>query len=334
MKPAARIELNGKDVTTRFIGTGGALISLTITDEAGVASDTLELELDGYTVDAESKNRKINAAPTIDADIKIWLGYEPEPVYMGAFKVSSWSKRGPLRSLSVSAKAAEMTKEIKSSKTRSHHDTTLGAIVTKIANEHKLTPVIDKALADRKISHVDQQTESDMSFLSRLAKRNGAVFKLSDSKLIFTAKGSKKLPSGKDKPTIELKQSQLTDWEFTSEERGHYKAVKAAYMDRAKGKRVYVTAGSGQPCHRDKHIYGTAAEATAAARATLGDLNRGKLTGELNMPGNPAMFAETLVSVDMGDADVDGLYFVKSVTHTFSASGYTTTASLETDGSK
>lgn len=321
MKPAARIVLNGRDVTAKW---ASVLVSLTVTDEAGVKSDTVEIELD---------NREGFAAPPINAEVQIWLGYEPRPKYIGRFKVDSWTKRGPTRTMTISAKAAELTSEIKATKTRSHHDTTLGAIVKKIAGEHGLVPVIDGPLAARAVPHIDQQTESDMGFLSRLARRNGATFKLADGKVIFTAKGSKKLPSGGNKPRVAIRTSQLSTWEARSEERGGHKSVKCAYMDHAKGERVYVEAGGGKPCHRDKRLYGSKAEAQAAADATLGDLTRGKVTVDIDGPGNPDLFAEALVAIDVGDPEVNGEYLAKSVTHTFSASGYTTSASLETEGS-
>jgi phage protein D len=54
--------------------------------------------------------------------------------------------------LKVSAKSAELTTEIKGSKTRSWHDTTVKAIVGKIAGEHGLGTAIDAQVGARRSS--------------------------------------------------------------------------------------------------------------------------------------------------------------------------------------
>jgi len=322
--PTARITVNGKEISTRLVGQSGALVSMTVTDEAGIKADTLTLEID---------NTKGFPAPPIDAEIKAWLGYEPEPVYMGSFKVDQWTKRGSPKILSVNAKAADFTSDIKSTKTRSHHATTVGAIVRKIAAEHGLTAQVDARIGARVIAHIDQQTESNLGFLSRLAKRNGATFKLADGKIIFAAKGSKKLPSGANKTAVVITPDMVSDdWSVAEGQRGAHKSVKCAWVDHATGRRHYETAGSGKPCHRDKHLYASEAEAKAAAQSKLGDLTRGVRTADFEGPGNPALFAEALVTLKGFDPDADGDFLVKTVSHSFSSSGFRTSVTLETEG--
>jgi phage protein D len=324
VRPAARLVIDGRDVSTAVFGEAGVLVSLTINDEAGLKSDTLEIELD---------DREGFKAPPKGAEIKVWLGYEPSPVYMGRFTVDTWSKRGPARTLSISAKAAEMTTEVRSAKSRSFDQETVGGIVTKLAGEHRLTAVIDPALASIAVAHIDQQNESDLHFLSRLARRVGATFKLADGKAIFAKRGSSTLPSGGEKASIILTPAMTGMWEATSADRGNYKAVKASYMDHAAGKRVSVTAGSGKPEHRDRKLYATKAEAEAAAAAQLGDLNRGQVQFEAQeCPGLPSVFAEALIKAEGFDPDVDGEFLIKSVSHTLDSGGYRTSISMETKG--
>lgn len=157
MKPAARLTINGQDAQPELLRR---LVSLTLHDEAGVKADTLELVLDGAGDVAPPPN---------GAEIRVWLGYEPTPADMGRFRVNDWTLAGPAKTITVRAVAADLTSEIKATKTRSHHDTTLGDIVRKIAGEHRLAVEIDADLASQRIEHIDQQTESDMGFLSRLA---------------------------------------------------------------------------------------------------------------------------------------------------------------------
>lgn len=323
MIPAARILVNGKDLFKLLEKNKGELISVTVNDEAGVVSDSVEIEID---------NPAGNGAPPVGSEIQVWLGYEPEPKYMGRYKVNTWTKTGPLRTIRIVATAAELTTAIKAQKDRDFHEMTLGEIVEKIAGEHGLGVAMDAALAARPIEHIDQQDESDMAFLTRLAKRNGAIFKVGDGKIVFTAKGSRTLPSGKQKPRVAVKASDVSSWEAHADERGGFRSAKATYYERDQGKRIAVTAGSGAPALRIRELYATEAEAKAAAEAKLGELTRGRLTVEINGPGNPDLFAEGLVGVVFGDSDVDGDYLAKGVRHSYSSSGFTTEATLESVG--
>jgi hypothetical protein len=317
------VVLDGKDITPRLLDKEGKkrLVSLTVTDEAGVKSDAVELVID---------NREGFPAPAKGAIMQVWLGYEPSPAYMGKFRVDEWTKSGPPNILTVSAKSAELTTEIKGHKTRSHHQTTVGAIVRKIAGEHGLGVMIDSEVAARPIDHVDQQSESDLNFLSRLARQNGAVFKLADGKVRFVKKG--KTASGSAKKAVTIKPGDVSTWSVTESERGGFKCVKAQWHDHDAGKRKSVTSGSGKPVHRLKHVYRTEAEAKAAASSAMGDLKRGKRDGNLHMPGKPDLMAEADVTLSGFDSDADGTYTAKSVSHSFSSGGYTTEVTLEVGG--
>lgn len=318
--PAARLEFDGRDVSTDIFGEGGCLVSLTITDEAGLQADSIQIELD---------DREGFKPPAKGSLIKVWLGWEPSPRYMGAYKVDEWVKRGPVRMLSVTARAAELTTSIRAAKTRSWHEKTLGQIAQQIARDHGLTATVDATVAAVAIGHIDQQHESDLGFLSRLARRNGATFKLADGKLLLAAKGSSKLPSGAEKPTLTLKPGMVGSWTATSQGRGNYKSVTCAYMDHATGRRRTVTSGSGAPKHRDRRLYGSQGEAREAAKAQLGDQARGQMMVETEAPGMPDVFADADARITDFDVDVDGVYRIKTVSHALDAGGYRTSLSLE-----
>lgn len=317
MTPAYRIEIDGKDFTEQW---GKRLMSLVITDEAGIKSDTLEVEFDG---------RDKIKAPKVGAKIKVWLGYAPTPVLRGQYVIDEWTLAGPLRTLRISAKAAELTSTIRAAKTRAFDNKTLGAIVNQIAADHGLTAQVDSELASIQIAHIDQANESDLGFLSRLAKRNGGTFKLADGKVMMAKKGGSNLPSGKAKASIAMTPDMVSTWSFTQGKRGEYKTVSASYMDHAKGKRVSVKAGSGEPKHRIRTLYGSKAEAEAAAKAELGAYTRGQGTFEVDGPGIPTVFAEAIVEAEGFDPDVDGGYLVKSVRHSLEGGGYSTSISME-----
>ena len=316
MTPAARITINGvnkPDLLAR-------LVSMTLTDEAGVKADTLEIELDA---------RDGVTAPRVGTEMKIYLGYAPTPTYRGRYRVVSWEKEGPPAVLRVHATAADLTDEIKARKMRSWHATTVGAIVKAIAAQHGLTAVVAPSVSADVVPHIDQQTESDMSFLTRLAKRHGAIFKVGSGRLLFGPKGSKALADGTPKTQVALKPADLSHWSLKYQARGNYKSVKTTYVDATTGKHVTVTAGTGKPAHRDPRRYGSKAAAQAAAKAGLGDLMRSRLEADIEGAGNPALYPDGLIALSGFDPDADGEYLAKTVTHTFSGDGYKTSVHME-----
>jgi phage protein D len=323
MTPGARVHIDGKDITSRLIDKDRRkpLVSITITDEPGIKSDTCEIVLD---------LREPFAPPPKGSEFEVWIGYEPEPARMGRFRVDSWSKSGPPKILTISATSAELTSAIKETKTRSYHEKTVASIVEEIAGRHGLETSIDAEVGAGFVEHIDQSGESDMGFLTRLAKRSGASFKVADRKVLFSKKGSLALPSGASKPVIVIKPEDVSTWSISSGERGGHKSVICYWHDHDGGRRHGVTAGSGKPAHRDKRTYATEAEARAAAGAQLGELARGKKTGSVECVGNPALFADGAIELQGFDPDADGQYFAKTVTHNFSGSGYTTSVSFET----
>lgn len=323
MTPAARLVYAGQDISTKLMQNGGPLISLVVTDEAGIKSDTVEIEFD---------DRERLPSPTKGAEIKVWLGYEPEPVYMGRFAVDEWERRGPVRTLRISAKAAALTTAIRAAKSRSWHDLDLGDIVDTIAGEHGLQVKMHDEMRAIHLDHIDQQSESDLGFMTRLAKRSGATFKLADGNLIFAKKAAKTLPSGQEKEKIELRPGDVSTWSATDCARGECGSVICFWMDRDAGKRTKVVVGEGDPAHQDRKLYATEAEALAAAQAQFGTLNRGQKRIEIDGPGNPAVYAEAMLSLRNFDQDVDGEYIVKGVRHSLDEGGFLTSIHVEVGG--
>lgn len=323
-RPSARIVANGVDVTTKLIDPKTQrriLVSLTITDEPGVKADMLELVIE---------EREPFAVPPIGSDIEVWLGYEPAPVRMGRYRLDDWTRSGPPNLLKLSAKSADLTTAIKASKVRSWHDTTVGAIVERVAGEHGLKPVIDQAIASQPIKHLDQNNESDVAFMSRLAGRQGAMFKVDDGRLLFVEAASRTIPDGRAKPIAVIRPVDVATWSVTESERGGHKSVVTQWHDHKAGKRKSVKAGSGKPEHREKQVYSTEAEARAAAEAKLGALTRGKREGNFEGVGNPALYAGNVIRLEGFHPECDGDFYAKTVTHTFDSGGYRTSATLET----
>lgn len=348
--PAARIDLDGIDITANLIPApfglplegGGVviptgfgfgantapLISLTVTDNEGEKSDSVELEISNRDGDIP--------APKKGAKMKVWLGYADSGlVYMGEFVVDEWTKKNPPRTIQVSAKSAGFTTDIKAPKSRSYHDKTVEEIYQQVAGKHKLGTKVHRDLGKIKIQHIDQSKESDANFLTRLAKRVGGTFKLANSTAILNKPGSGQLPGGDEAPTFDLRESDVSDWSATGSARGAYKSASAEWQDTKKGERQTTVEGEGKPRFRDRRLYKSEEEARAAIKGTLDGLKRGKVTLSINMPGKPEIFAGSMVNAQFDDADVDGPFSTKTATHTLDDNGLKTALSCESkDGGK
>ncbi|WP_315741066.1 phage late control D family protein [Bradyrhizobium sp. SZCCHNR1093] len=356
MTPAARVVLGGRDITANLIPApfgmpllgggvgipgglipaigngGGPLLSLTIQDNEGKKSDSCELELD---------NHEYIPSPGKGSKLQVWLGFVESGInFMGSYQIDSWTKKGRPKIMTVSAKAAGLTTEIKAPKSRSYHEKSIEEIVQYIAGRNGLRAIVAGELGSIKPGHLDQSNESDLNFLTRLAGRVGGNFKLANDTVIFNKAGSGQLPSGGAAPTFMLTETGQTDWDCTGSTRGDYESVEAAWHNIKKGEREWVKAsgaggGSGGrngPKHRVRKLFKTKEEAEAQAKATKGALARGKKVFAASFVGRTEIFAGAGLTAVGFDPDCDGSYTIKSAIHTLNSSGLKTRISCETAG--
>lgn len=321
MQVAFKIVVDGKaDITSKI---ADRLVELEIIDRAGVKSDRLTLVLDDRDAVME--------IPRTGAKLAVWLGYVGQQlVKIGQYAVDGVELSGPLRTMTISANAADMTGGIKAPKERSFHKVKFGDLVKKIAKEHGLTASIPQKLAERYLGHIDQ-TESDMQLLTRICADQGATMKVADGRLIIADRASGKTSGGKDLPVVTIRAEDCANWSATIQERSKYKSVKAYWQDRGKARRTGVTAGSGTPMMTLKNSYASKAEAEQAANSKLKALARGTGTVQISgLVGNPSLTAEAIANLQGFRTGIDGSgWVIDQVTHRVSGSGYTNTVDVE-----
>lgn len=325
MRPAYRLEADGKDVTAAI---RDRLLSLRVTDRAGTESDSVELRLDdrGGLVDL----------PRPGAILRLWLGYAAPkdrlPAYMGRFAVDEVAGAAPPGELVIRCTAAELHGAFREPRSTSWHDTTLGGIVAAIAGRHGWTATVDTELAGRPVKHRDQAAESDAAFLTRLAADHDATAKPADGALVFVRRASGKTASGTPVPSLTVRRTEATSIRWTVARRGDYAAVAAGWTDHDGRTRRVETAGRGEPVLQLRHGYADRDSARAAAAARLAALRRGTLTATVDGPGRPDLWAERVILLAGFRAGVDGPYVVKTATHSLDSGGYRTSVDLETPG--
>ena len=317
--PGFRVEANGGDITSLI---ADRLISLRLNEQAEQPSDSLEISLD-------DRDKRV-PVPANGTWLRVWLGYS-KPLYMGAFAVDEVELSMGPRSMVIKATASNTAPTLqKEQRTKSWHNTTLGAVVQEIAGRHNVVPVIKGSLATTQIKHEDQTNESDQAFLTRMAQKFKATIKPADGKLVVVPRGDKD-----NAGSVTIRQEDVTNWRATLKNRGAYGGVKARYLDRTLNKEKTVSAGQSGgalPVFEEKQLYKSQTEAQKAADSRLQSLRAGEVRISITLPGRPDVNAEGLVTLQGFRGEVDGTWNVKQVTHDLSGSGYVTTVECGTQG--
>lgn len=314
MNPIFSVKADGVDLTDLI---SDRLLSLRVTDEAGVTSDQFDISLD-------NRDNAV-ATPSTGASLEIAMGYEGDMLFnLGRYTVDEVSSSGMPNTLSISGKAADMKASLKSWKKRDWHQTTLGEILGKIAAEHGMTALIAAPFKAIKIDHLDQVYESDLNLLTRLADQYGAVTKPAGGHLLFVARGAGVAADGKPMPPAYVIPSDVKDWQASIRERQFYARVGAHWKDRRSAAVRYLYAGSGDPVMYIRHPYKSEADALAAAEAKLRQLQRGRTALSLSLIGRPALCAEMPIILTGFSSLADGEWVVTRAEHAMDGAGMTT----------
>lgn len=327
--PQYQVIANDGDITDKI---AGRLIDLSLTDEAGTKSDTLEIRL------ADHDPANPIQIPKAGAELRVSLGYaETGMRAMGLFIADEFELSGWPGELVIRARAAvnEQTPKgktgIQSQKTRSWPSgTTLGSMTRKIATDNGLQAVVAQSLASIELPHVDQTDESDINLLIRMARKYDAIAKPAGGKLVLAKRGESKAASGQAIPAVTIDASQVTSWRLVIAKKEKAGRVIAYWHDMGAAERKGETVGSGDPVVRLRHTYPSQAQAKQAAQAHRNSRARGEQKLTLTMPGDSSLTAEARLTLTGFRDGVNGEWLVTSVVHGFSpSSGYSCTVDAE-----
>lgn len=325
--PAFRIVANNADITTKI---RERFKSLRLVDETGTTSDTVEITL----ADHDPNNRI--AVPPTGAELEVFIGYDTTLQRKGLFvcdeiELSGYPGEVVIRASGAPYEASKGGKtRLQSKKTRSWpKGTTLGAMVKRIAGEHRLTPSVSSALAGIALPHTDQSHESDMELLRRLAKRYDAFAKFAGGTLAFVKLGDAKSASGANLARVTLTPKDGSGYRVTIASRDSAGTVVAYYRDTRAAKRKEVTIGSGDPVVRLRMSYADRVSAENAARSKQRGRARAERKLTYTFPGRPEVTAEALAVMQGFREGVDGDWLIKRAEHYIGPDGYRTSIECE-----
>jgi len=324
MKPVYRIVANNVDITAVL---NDRMLMIRTIDKPGASSDDFELRID----DRDG----VVTLPKRGAKMEVYLGYEGEKLaLMGKYTVDEVEVSGPPSTIVVRSKSSDTRSSAKTTRSGSWEGVSLASIVSDIAARNGWTP---ECTVQTLVPRADQLNESDLSFITRLAKQHDCTAKVADNKLIVLPRQGGLSASGRTLPVIVIRPSDVSRWQFRLGDDNVRKAVRAAHADK-KGNLITVQLDNDDsvdglpPIHTDRHIHPNKSAAEAAAKARLAGFNRSTAGVRMEMPGRTDLFAEREIDAQGFKIGLDGGYLVDSVEQVFTQAGWSTT--IECNGGK
>ncbi len=278
------------------------LISWEHIDAAGIESDQLTLIID---------LQGLEGLPKLGGKIGLLVGYleMEEMVDKGQFKVTRLTPTlFPFR-LTLVATAAPFTKDdetgFKQRRTASHGPTTLGQLFSKLVTQHGFSSRVAADVAMIKIAHVDQSNETDMGFLTRLAKKYNLVAKPYGDAYVLARPGQIKSISGQTLQDVTLSvthDNRPGDQAFISatlEEaaREQTQGCKTCFWDAAAAVVRWIETGVA-PHKVIRQQQPNEADAIAVGEGEVRKMLRKKFKVKITCPGDPRLTAEGLLLLD------------------------------------
>jgi phage protein D len=321
MQPDFQILADERDITDLI---RDRLLSVRTTDKPGLESDECELTID-------DRDGAV-AFPKKGATLKVSLGYvgDKKLTFIGQYRVDEIEVSGPPQTIVIRAKPLDIAETMKDQRRFSWEGKKLADIVSDIAQRNQLKLMCSVEVG---IPRVDQINESDMHFITRLAREHGATASIKDGKLIVAPRGEGQAGSGRPLPEVMLKRDDLASYSMTFPDRPAYGATAANWHNNKTGKVEVIHRpnpnGDTGPTYTERHIYPSLEDAEAAAKSRVEGLNRATMTGKMElMRGRADVGAERWLQIQGVKDEVDGVYLIESVEQNFNKSAWITSLNI------
>jgi uncharacterized protein len=297
------------------------LLSMQIHNSIEGDVDDVVLSLDDRPILA---NEHLPILP-IGTKVFIWLGWKPALVNMGTFHLDSWDLSNPPSKLTITAKSLDFKGHFFDQKTYTWDKITLKLLVESIAAKHGLIPYVSE---DYNFLITEQQdVESDAAFLTRLARKYNAIFKVAQEKLLFLQYNAFQSLSGQILGSVAVSSLEATQWSSSYKESREFGKVEATWME--KDSREYRTTYYPKVSRSNKvfqirKTFLTERDAFYAAKAKYESFERDKQRIDVQCNGNPRITAGGRVLLAGFRAEIDGVWVVSQVSHSLDSQGFQT----------
>lgn len=352
---AFRVTLDGLDLgepDRDLTGAlGGRLISIQIAEKRGGEADQLDIVVHDHdgTMALPAEGARLSVAigwTAVAAGAAIAVGM----IDKGVFAVDEVEYSGSPDLVTIRARSADFAGPIRVRRERSHTDTTLGAIVARVAADNGLQANVAPDLADIPVPVLAQDQKSDMALVRELGRRHDAVATVKARRLIFARVGSPTTATGRALSSAVIARVDGESFSYRRVEREQFDGVEARYHDQDKAARETVKVdakaapAAGKPAtptrgkrgdrqvKRLPKVYATKAAAELAADGESRRIKRAGAEFDYTLAlGRPDLFPDRPIRVTGFKPEIDDkAWLIAEATHTLDAGGLRTTLKLET----
>lgn len=320
--PIFRLSVDGADIAQLV---SPRLISLELTDNRGIEADQLSISL--------SDHDGLLSIPPKGAVLRLWLGWSDTGlVDKGTYTVDELEHSGAPDLLAIRARSADLRKALKVKRERSWSDTTLGQVLTDVAQRNQLDLRIADDLKQLVIPQLDQANESDANLLTRLGEDFDAVATVKAGCLVCMPAGGGKSVSGLALPHITLVRADGDGHRYLLADRDSYDGVRAYYYDVNSAKKQEAITGSGDNLKNLRHTYSDRQSALRATRSEWRRIQRGSATLSYSLArGRADLIPELTYSLHGVKPEIDAIiWYGGNIQHRLSADeGFVTSLELE-----
>ena len=302
------------------------LMSITVKDEIGLKSDTADVV---FSYDSKLPDFPLGMLMSVKlgADRQLWD--------VGQFYISEVGHQGPPHEVTVRGMSSPliMSKALRDSHRRNWQrgeaklSEIMGAVVSGAGLKLKYNA------PDPLMPYTAQISETDASFLMRLARLRDLNFKVDGTTLVVYEIGAAMNTSGLPLKTIEIQYiADEINYSFVEEELDAYSSATAWVQNIYEGERVKVEVGSGRPMYEFKETFPTVEEARQACETKLNETNRKTYRASVTLPPQPNIIAGGKMTLKGFPKKVNRTYLIETVNHNFdSTAGYTISVNLVED---
>lgn len=318
------IKIDGNDVSSDI---APYLTSLSVTDKAGMSSDTCTIELDD--------RGGIIFMPRDGVKVEILLGPKGSEtlVFSGVVdEVKSTGDRNGGLKLTISGKGVDTKGKAKEQKRKHWDDKSVQDVMSEAGKAAGIDSVIvSPALASVKRKYWAMQNESFLHFGERIAREIGGTFKSQNGRAIIAERNGGKSASGAELPTVAARYGDnLISWDLSpSIGRPRFKEVKTRTYDPKSGtwkvQKQEIQDDDAKAAFFDRFPAADEDEASERSKSHKKDSERGKGGGTITINGSATPQPEGNVSLEGARPGIDGTYRIEGVQHDYSrSSGWTT----------
>lgn len=324
---AWQVTLDGQDLTEAM---KPILKELTLTEKRGEEADSLDITLG-------DENGAL-ALPPPTATLSVALGWSKGTgvaaglVDKGSFRVDELSWNGPPDIVTLTARAADLTSELRKRRDENWVAQSLSAIVGKIAKRHGLTPKVHQLLANVQVGAMRQHAKSDIAFVSELGRRYDAVATIKAGTLILAPIGTGTTAGGAAIPGVTIDKTMCSSYSWSRKKRDEHDGVEAQWRDQHGATTKLVKVGGSSNARRLKRTYSSESDAKAAAEGAKRRDARTAAEFTLTLAyGDASMMPERSVTLSGFKSEIDAQKWqIAEVTHRVDGSGgFTTSLTLD-----